>query len=544
MSAKILKFDEEARRAMERGVNKLADTVGATLGPKGRNVVVGRTYGAPNIINDGVTIAREIELEDRFENVGAQLVREVASKTNDVAGDGTTTATVIAQAIIRDGLTNVAAGAKPLIVKKGIEKAVSVAVDEIRKLAIPVKGKQDIAQVAAISSASEEIGNLIADAMEKVGKDGVITVEDSKGTDTVLDWVDGMRFDRGYISPYFVTDAERMETVFEEPLILLYEKKISVIQDLVPILEKVMHTGRPLLIVCEDIEGEALATLVVNKLRGTVNLAAVKSPGFGDRRKAMMNDIAVLTGGAYITEDLGIKLENVELDQLGSAKRVVITKENTTIVDGYGAPDAIAARKGQIKYELDNCKSDYDREKLSERLAKLSGGVGVIKVGAATEPELKDKKLRIEDALSATKAAVEEGIVPGGGTALLRTVPALKAIEAEGDMKVGVNIVTSAIEEPARRIAKNAGLEGSVIVDKVKNLTGNMGFNAATGEYTDMIAAGVVDPAKVTRTALENAASIASLMLTTECIISEAPKPEQPEMPQGMPGMGGMPGMM
>ena len=544
MAAKILKFDEEARRAMERGVNKLADTVGVTLGPRGRNVVIEKKFGSPTIINDGVTIAKEIEVEDRFENVGAQLVREVASKTNDVAGDGTTTATVMAQAIIREGLMNVAAGAKPLSVKRGIDKAVSVAVEEIQKMSTPVAERSEIAQVASISANNSTIGDLVADAMEKVGKDGVITVEESKGTDTNLEWVEGLQFDKGYISPYFVTDPDRMEVVFDDAMIFLYEKKISAVADLVPVLEKVMRLGRPLLVIAEDLEGEALATMVVNKLRGTLQIAAVKAPGFGDRRKAMMGDIAILTGGTFITEDLGIKLENVELNMLGEAKRVVITKDNTTIVEGKGSHEAVQGRIAQIKREMETTDSNYDREKLQERLAKLSGGVAVVRVGAATETELKEKKARIEDALSATRAAVEEGIVPGGGTTLLRIIPVLQKIEAEGDEKVGVKIVVRALEEPVRRIAQNAGAEGSVVVEKVKNLSKNEGYNAVSGEYVDMVKAGIVDPAKVTRTALENAASIASLMLTTEAVISEKPEPPAPApaMPPG--GMGGMPGMM
>ena len=525
-------------------MNKLADTVGVTLGPRGRNVVIEKKFGSPTIINDGVTIAKEIEVEDRFENVGAQLVREVASKTNDVAGDGTTTATVMAQAIIREGLMNVAAGAKPLSVKRGIDKAVSVAVEEIQKMSTPVAERSEIAQVASISANNSTIGDLVADAMEKVGKDGVITVEESKGTDTNLEWVEGLQFDKGYISPYFVTDPDRMEVVFDDAMIFLYEKKISAVADLVPVLEKVMRLGRPLLVIAEDLEGEALATMVVNKLRGTLQIAAVKAPGFGDRRKAMMGDIAILTGGTFITEDLGIKLENVELNMLGEAKRVVITKDNTTIVEGKGSHEAVQGRIAQIKREMETTDSNYDREKLQERLAKLSGGVAVVRVGAATETELKEKKARIEDALSATRAAVEEGIVPGGGTTLLRIIPVLQKIEAEGDEKVGVKIVVRALEEPVRRIAQNAGAEGSVVVEKVKNLSKNEGYNAVSGEYVDMVKAGIVDPAKVTRTALENAASIASLMLTTEAVISEKPEPPAPApaMPPG--GMGGMPGMM
>lgn len=542
MATKELKFNEEARRALERGVNTLADAVSVTLGPRGRNAVIEKKFGSPSIINDGVTIAKEIEVADRFENVGAQLVREVASKTNDVAGDGTTTATVLAQAIVREGLMNVAAGANPMAIKRGIDKAVEVAVKEIEKISIPVQEKNEIAQVASISANDKTIGELVAEAMEKVGKDGVITVEESKGTETALDWVEGMQFDKGYMSPYMVTDAERMEVVFENPFILLYEKKISAIQDLIPILEKIIQLGKPLVVIAEDLEGEALATIVVNKLRGTLNVAAVKAPGFGERRKAMMQDIGILTGGTFITEDLGIKIESVDLNMLGQAKKVVITKENTTIVEGAGSHEAVQGRIAQIKNEIEKTDSNYDREKLQERLAKLSGGVAVVKVGAATETELKEKKARIEDALSATRAAVEAGIVPGGGVTLLNIIPALEKMKLEGAEAVGVKIVRKALEEPARRIAQNAGAEGSVVVQKIMSMKKGVGFNAVTGEYEDMIKAGIVDPAKVTRTALENAASIASMVLTTEAIIAEKPEPKTaPAMPPG--GMGGMGGM-
>lgn len=547
MAAKDLKFDEEARRAIERGVNKLADAVGVTLGPRGRYAVIEKKFGSPSIINDGVTIAKEIEVEDRFENVGAQLLREVASKTNDIAGDGTTTATVLAQAMVREGLMNVAAGANPLTVKKGIDKAVAVAVEEIEKLAKPVKNKEAITQVASISANDRTIGELVAEAMEKVGKDGVITVEESKGITTSLEWVEGMQFDKGYISPYMVTDAERMEVVFDDAYLFLYEKKVSSIHDLVPILEKVMQTGKPMVVICEDLEGEALATIVVNKLRGTLNVAAVKAPGFGDRRKAMMQDIAILTGGTFITEDLGIKIENVDLSMLGQAKKVIITKDNTTIVEGMGSHDAVQGRIAQIKAEYERSESNYDKEKLQERLAKLSGGVAVIQVGASTETELKEKKSRIDDAVSATRAAAEEGIVPGGGVALLRAQAAVEKIEAGHDEMVGVRIVRRALEEPARRIASNAGAEGSVVVGKIKEAKGSVGYNAATGVYEDLVKAGILDPAKVARTALENAASIASMILTTEAIIAEKPEEEKPMPampPGGMGGGMGMPGMM
>ena len=545
MAAKDLKFDEEARRALERGVNALADAVKVTLGPRGRNVVIEKKFGSPAVISDGVTIAKEIEVEDPFENMGAQLVREVASKTNDVAGDGTTTATVLAQAIVREGLKNVAAGANPMLVKKGIDKAVEALVKEIKKISHPVAERNEIAQVATISANDTVIGELIAEAMEKVGKDGVITVEESKGTATTLEFVEGMQFDKGYISPYMVTDPERMEAVMEDAYILLFEKKVSAVNDMIPILQKVMQTGKPMVIVAEDVEGEALATLVVNKLRGTLNVVAVKAPGFGDRRKAMMEDIAILTAGKFITEDLGLKLENVELDMLGMAKKVVVTKDETTIVEGKGAAQAVQGRIAQIKRQIEDTDSDYDREKLQERLAKLAGGVAVVQVGAATETELKEKKHRIEDALSATRAAVEEGIVPGGGVTLLNILPALDKIKLTGDEMVGVNIVKKALEEPTRMIVFNAGAEGSVIVEKIKTLPKGEGYNAATGEYVNMVKAGIVDPAKVTRAALENAASIASMLLTTEAIVAERPQKEAPApMGGGHPGMGGgMPGM-
>ncbi len=541
MAAKILAFDEEARRALERGVDVVANAVKVTLGPKGRNVVLEKKFGSPTITKDGVTVAKDIELEDPYENMGAQLCREVASKTNDVAGDGTTTATVLAQAIVKEGLKNVAAGANPMMIKKGIDMAVDAAVAEIGKLAIPVVGKEDIAHVASIAGNEDAIGELIAEAMEKVGKDGVITVEESKGTDTTVEVVEGMQFDKGYVSPYFVTDSENMVTILDDAYILIHEKKISSIQDMLPLLEKVARAGRPLVIIAEDIEGEALATLVVNKIRGTFNCAAVKAPGFGDRRKAMLGDIAVLTGGQFISEDLGIKLENVELSMLGEAKRVHITKEETTIVEGKGTKDAVQGRINQIKKQIEETDSDYDREKLQERLAKLAGGVAVIRVGAATETELKEKKHRVEDALSATRAAVEEGIVAGGGKTLLNVITAIDGLKADGDAKVGIAIVRRALEEPLRQIANNAGLEGSVVVEKVKSLDKNSGLNALTDEYVDLVKAGVVDPAKVTRYTLENASSIAALLLTTEALIAEKPKEEAPApaMPPGG-GMGGM----
>jgi chaperonin GroEL len=546
--AKDLRYDESARRSLERGVNILADAVKVTLGPRGRNVVIQKSYGSPTVINDGVTIAKEIEVEDRFENMGAQLVREVASKTNDVAGDGTTTATVLAQAIVREGLKNVAAGSNPMLVKKGIEKAVAAAVAEIAKVSKPVEDRTQVSKVASISANDPVIGELIADAMDKVGKDGVITVEESKGTATQLEFVEGMQFDKGYISPYMVTDPERMEAVFEEPYILLYEKKISAIGDLIPLLEKLVRTGKPLVIIAEDLEGEALATIVVNKLRGTLNAVAVKAPGFGDRRKSMMEDIAILTAGKFITEDLGLKLENADLPMLGQAKKVVITKDDTTIIEGKGTEAEIQGRIGQIKKQIEDTESDYDKEKLQERLAKLSGGVAVIQVGAATETELKEKKHRIEDALSATRAAVEEGIVPGGGITLLNLMPILAKMEGTAEEMVGISIVKRALEEPTRLIAANAGVEGSIVVEKIRNMPKGTGFNAATGEYEDMLKAGIIDPAKVTRVALENAASIGSMILTTEALVADIP--EETKAPAGPPmgggGMGGgmgMPGM-
>jgi chaperonin GroEL len=529
LAAKDLRFDEDARRALERGVNTLADAVKVTLGPRGRNVVLEKKFGSPSVVSDGVTIAKEISVEDPFENMGAQLVREVASKTNDVAGDGTTTATVLAQAIIREGLRNVAAGANPMLLKKGIDAAVEAVVAQVKAMATPVEERQQIAEVAANSAHERSIGDLIAEAMEKVGKDGVITVEESKGTATQLELVEGMQFDKGYVSAYMVTDPERMEAVLEDPLILLHEKKISSIQDMLPLLEKILRLGRPLLVVAEDIEGEALATLVVNKLRGTLNCVAVKAPGFGDRRKAMMEDIATLTGGTFISEDLGVKLENVDLDMLGTAKRVTVTKDDTTIVEGKGTQDKIQGRIAQIKKQIEDTDSDYDREKLQERLAKLSGGVAVIQVGAATETELKEKKQRIEDALEATRAAVEEGIVPGGGTVYLLALPSLTDdLVQEPDAKVGVQIVRRALEEPLRIIAYNAGQEGSLVVERVKGMPRGQGYNAETNEYGDLMGAGVIDPAKVTRSALQNAASIASMLLTTEVLIAEKPEKEKP----------------
>jgi len=530
MAAKELLFDEAARRALERGANAVANAVKVTLGPRGRNVVIEKKWGSPTITKDGVTVAKEVELEDKFENMGAQLVREVASKTNDIAGDGTTTATVLAQAIVNEGLRYVAAGGAPLSVKRGIDKAVAAAVEALRANAIVVADADMVAQVAAISGNNDkEIGQLIADALDKVGKDGVITVEESKGTQTTLDVVEGMQFDKGYISPYFVTDAERMEAVLENPAILLYEKKISAVQDLIPVLEQVSQMRRPLLIVSEDIEGEALATLVVNKIRGILNVVAVKAPGFGDRRKAMMEDIAILTGGKFITEDLGIKLENVDASMLGSAKKVVITKDDTTLVEGAGSSAEVKGRIDLIRKQIDASDSSYDKEKLQERLAKLAGGVAVIQVGAATETELKEKKHRYEDALSATRAAVEEGIVAGGGVALINILPALADVACDNsDEQVGVTIVRRALEQPLRTIAQNAGLEGSVVVNKVKDLPIGHGYNALTEEYGDMIAFGVIDPVKVTRFALSNAASIASMILTTESLVAEKPEKKAP----------------
>ena len=542
--AKQILFDEEARRALGRGVDALANAVKVTLGPKGRNVVLEKKFGAPTITNDGVTIARDIELEDPFENMGAQLVKEVATKTNDIAGDGTTTATLLAQAMIREGMRNVVAGANPMIIKKGIDKAVSALVDEIQSKAKTIESKADIAQVATISSANEETGELIAEAMEKVGKDGVITVEESKSMATNLSVVEGMQFDRGYISPYLVTDTDKMEAVLDDPYILITDRKISAIADILPILEQVVKQGKQLAVIAEDVDGEALTTIVVNKLRGTFKALAVKAPGFGDRRKAMLEDIAILTGGTVISEELGRKLDSVTLDDLGRARQIRSTKEETTIVDGVGDKDAIAARVAQIKKQIAETTSDFDKEKLQERLAKLAGGVAVIEIGAATEVEMKDKKYRIEDALNATRAAVEEGIVAGGGTTFIDILPALDKINVEGDEKVGVNIVRRAIEEPVRQIADNSGLEGSVVVEEVKKAGDGIGFNALKNEYVDMIKAGIVDPAKVTRSALQNAASIASMVLTTETLVADKPE-EKPAMPAGgAPGMGGMPGMM
>src|SRR6187397_2594460 len=546
MAAKNITYSEDARAAILRGVNKLADAVKVTLGPKGRNVVIEKKFGSPTITKDGVTVAKEIELKDELENAGAQMVREVASKTSDTAGDGTTTATVLAQAIYREGIKNVTAGANPMDVKRGIEIAVKAAVEEIDKLAKPVEGK-DIAHVGTISANNdEEIGKIIAEAMEKVGKDGVITVEEAKGLETTLEVVEGMQFDRGYLSPYFVTDAERMETTLENVKILLYEKKISSMKDLLPLLELVAKETKPLLIVAENVEGEALATLVVNKLRGTLNICAVKAPGFGDRRKAMLEDIAILTGGKLITEDLGIKLENVKWEDLGEAKKVVINKDDTTIVtdsDDKKRREQIAGRVKQIRNQIEETTSDYDREKLQERLAKLVGGVAVIKVGAATETEMKEKKARVEDAMHATKAAVEEGIVAGGGVALVRGGKALEGLKLEGDQKVGVDIIRRAIEEPMRHIAANAGAEGSIVVAKVKEMKTDEGFNAATEAYEDLVKAGVIDPAKVVRNALQNASSIASLLLTTEALVSEIPEEKKESAGHSHGGPGGMGGM-
>ena len=534
MAAKIIAYDEEARRALERGANIVANAVKVTLGPKGRNVVLDKKWGAPTITKDGVTVAKEIELDDPYENMGAQLVREVASKTNDVAGDGTTTATVLAQAIVNEGLRYVAAGGNPLVVKRGIDLAVEKAVEELKKISTPVTDKEAVTSVASIAGNDSEIGELIADAMDKVGKDGVITVEESKGTGTTLEVVEGMQFDKGYISPYMVTDPERMEAVLDDPLILLYEKKISAAADFIPVLEKIASARKPLVIIAEDVDGDALATLVVNKIRGTFVSVAVKAPGFGDRRKAMMEDLAVLTGGKFVTEDLGLKLENVDLSMLGHAKKVIITKEETTIVEGAGSAEDVKGRIDMIRRQMENTDSSYDREKLQERLAKLAGGVAVIQVGAATETELKEKKHRFEDALSATRAAVEEGIVPGGGTTLINVIPALEGLGASDDEKVGVAIVRRALEEPLRQIAANAGMEGSIVVDKVKHLPIGHGLNAATEEYVDLMKAGIVDPVKVTRSALENAASIASMVLTTEALVAE--KPEKKSAPAGGPG--------
>ncbi len=542
MPAKQLLFDKDARAALLRGVNILANTVKVTLGPKGRNVVLEKSFGAPTVTKDGVTVAKEIELKDKFENLGAQMVKEVASKTSEVAGDGTTTATVLAQAIYKEGSKLVAAGHNPMALKRGIDTAVEKVVDELKKLSTPTKGKKEIAQVGTISANGDEtIGNIIADAMEKVGKEGVITVEEAKGLETTLDVVEGMQFDRGYLSPYFVTDPDRMEAVMENPYILIFESKLAVMKDLLPVLEMVAREGKPLLLIAEDVEGEALATLVVNKLRGTLKVAAVKAPGFGDRRKAMLEDIATLTGGKMIAPELGIKLENVKQADLGRAKRVVIDKDNTTIIDGAGKKADIEARVKTIRNQIEDTTSDYDREKLQERLAKLVGGVAVINVGAATETEMKEKKARVEDALHATRAAVEEGIVPGGGVAYIRCQKALEKLKLEGEERFGVDIVRRAIEEPLRMISENGGMEGSIVIDKVKNGEGNFGFNAQTEEYGDMLKFGVIDPAKVSRVALTNAASVASLLLTTECMITEMPE-KKSAAPAGGAG-GDMEGM-
>src|SRR4051812_10419053 len=536
-------YGDESRQAILRGVNSLADAVKVTLGPRGRNVILGKSYGSPTITKDGVTVAKEIDLKDPIENMGAQMVKEVASKTSDVAGDGTTTATVLAQAIYREGAKNVTAGANPMAIKRGLEKAVAAMTAELRRVSKPVTGPM-IAQVGTISANHDEaIGQIIADAMAKVGKDGVLTVEESKTLETSLEFVEGMQFDRGYLSPYFVTDPERMEVVLENPVILIHERKISSMKDLLPVLELVAKAGRPLLIVAEDIEGEALATLVVNKLRGTLQAAAVKAPGFGDRRKAMLEDIATLTNGKAITEDLGIKLENIKLEDLGKAKKVTIDKDNTTLVEGAGSASAIEGRVKQIRAQIEDTTSEYDREKLQERLAKLVGGVAVIKVGAATETEMKEKKARVEDAMHATKAAVEEGIVPGGGVALIRAGKALDGLKLEGDQKVGVDIIRKSIEEPLRWIATNAGQEGSIVVSKVKDLKGDEGYNAGTDTYENLVSAGVIDPVKVVRTELQNASSIASLLLTTEALVSEIPEEKKESAGGGMPGGGGMGGM-
>ncbi|HEL1592301.1 TPA: chaperonin GroEL [Streptococcus suis] len=536
--AKEIKFAADARESMVRGVDILADTVKVTLGPKGRNVVLEKAYGSPLITNDGVTIAKEIELEDHFENMGAKLVSEVASKTNDIAGDGTTTATVLTQAIVREGLKNVTAGANPIGIRRGIEAAVATAVEALKAQASPVSNKAEIAQVAAVSSRSEKVGEYISEAMERVGTDGVITIEESRGMETELDVVEGMQFDRGYLSQYMVTDNEKMVAELENPFILITDKKISHIQDILPLLESILQTSRPLLIIADDVDGEALPTLVLNKIRGTFNVVAVKAPGFGDRRKAMLEDIAILTGGTVITEDLGLDLKDATIEALGQAAKVVVDKDGTTIVEGAGNPEAIANRVAVIKSQIEGTTSEFDREKLQERLAKLSGGVAVIKVGAATETELKEMKLRIEDALNATRAAVEEGIVAGGGTALVNVIDSVAKLELTGDDDTGRNIVLRALEEPVRQIAYNAGYEGSVIIDKLKNSELGTGFNAATGEWVNMIEAGIIDPVKVTRSALQNAASVASLILTTEAVVANKPEPAAPAMPQGMDGMG------
>ena len=538
--AKEIKFSEDARSKMLKGVDKLANTVKSTIGPKGRNVVLEQSYGSPTITNDGVTIAKAIDLEDHFENMGAKLVSEVASKTNDIAGDGTTTATVLTQAIVNEGMKNVTAGANPVGIRRGIELATKAAVDALHEMSHTVESKSDIAQVASISSANEEVGKLIADAMEKVGNDGVITIEESKGIDTSLDVVEGMQFDRGYLSQYMVTDNDKMEANLDNPYILLTDKKISNIQEVLPLLQSIVQQGRPLLIIADDVDGEALPTLVLNKIRGTFNVVAVKAPGFGDRRKAMLQDIATLTGATVITDDLGLQLKDTTVEQLGSAGKITVTKENTTIVEGAGDKDKIAERVEQIKKQISETTSDFDREKLQERLAKLSGGVAVIKVGAATETELKERKYRIEDALNATRAAVEEGFVPGGGTALVNVIGKVAALEEEGDVQTGINIVKRALEEPVRQIAENAGLEGSVIVEKLKEQKPGVGFNAATNEWVDMVEAGIVDPTKVTRSALQNAASVSALLLTTEAVVADKPEPESNNQMPATPGMGGM----
>ncbi len=543
--AKQIIFDVEARDAMLRGVEKLSDAVKVTLGPKGRNVILDKSFGAPTITKDGVTVAKEIELENAFENMGAQMVKEVASKTSDIAGDGTTTATVLAEAIYREGLKNVTAGANPMSLKRGIDKAVAALVEQLAKLSKKVKTSEEVAQVGTISANGDEtIGSIIAEAMEQVGKDGTITVEEAKSIETSLDIVEGMQFDKGYLSPYFVTDANAMEAIMEDPYILLFEKKVSNLQDMLPLLQNVAKTGKPFMIIAEDIEGEALATLVVNKLRGTLNVCAVKAPGFGDRRKAIMEDLAILTNGKFITEDLGIKLESVTIDDLGTAKRITVGKDDTTIVEGAGKSAALKARIEQIRRQIEDTTSDYDREKLQERLAKLAGGVAVINVGAATEVEMKEKKDRVEDALHATRAAVEEGIVPGGGVALIRVQKALDKVDTTGDETIGVDIVRKAIESPLRQLVANAAEEGAIVVQAVKKGKQSYGYNVATGEYVDMIAAGIIDPAKVTRSALQNAASIASLLLTTECMVADLPAKDAPAMPDMGGGMGGMGGMM
>jgi len=539
MAAKIFQYDEEARKSILKGVNMLADAVKVTLGPKGRNVILEKTYGAPVVTKDGVTVAKEVELEDKFENMGAQMVKEVASRTSDVAGDGTTTATILAQAIYREGAKLVAAGHNPMDIKRGIDKAVEAVVAELRKISKPTKDQKEIAQVGTISANNDEtIGGIIAEAMGKVGKEGVITVEEAKGLETELEVVEGMQFDRGYLSPYFVTNPEKMEANYDDPFILIHDKKISNMKDLLPILEQIAKMGKPLVIIAEDVEGEALATLVVNKLRGTLHVVAVKAPGFGDRRKAMLEDLAILTGGKVIAEEMGAKLENTQLQDLGRCRKISIDKDNSTIIDGAGARSDLEGRVKMIRAQIEETTSDYDREKLQERLAKLVGGVAVIRVGAATETEMKEKKARVEDALNATRAAVEEGIVPGGGVAYIRTLPALDKLKLEGDMAIGVAIIRKALEEPLKMIAFNAGFEGSIIVEKVKDKKGAFGFNALTDKYEDLIAAGVIDPMKVTRFALQNAASVSSLMLTTQCMIAEKPKREGPMMPQMPPGGG------